>query len=154
MDFDTQTTLFTNGRILTMATDDPEYVEALVIQYGRIAFAGGVAQALAEYPEATIHDLEGFALMPGLGAADGLQGARPLLEQGASVYAALRALTVEAARASGADEVRGSLEVAKVADLVLLSADPMAVAPELVPDIAVVARIQLVRATPDVDEQA
>ena len=154
MDFDTQTTLFTNGRILTMSTDDPEYVEAVVIQYGRIAFAGGVAEAMVEYPEATIHDLEGFALMPGLGAADGLQGTRAMLEQGASVYEALRALTADVARASGTDEVLGSLEVAKVADLVLLSDDPMAVAPELVAGIAVVATIRVVRSGPDRDAQA
>ncbi len=153
MDFDTETTLFTNGRILTMAADRPEYVEALVIQYGRIAFAGEVADAMLAYPEATIHDLEGFTLMPGLGEAAGLAAARTSLEQGASVYEALRGLTTDAARASGAGDVHGSLEVAKVADLVLLSDDPMAVAPEVVPDIAVVATIRVVRTTPDPDDE-
>ena len=154
MDFDTETTLFTNGRILTMAADHPEYVQALVIQYGRIAFAGDVAEAMAEYPDATIHDLEGFALIPGLGEAESLEAARSLIEQGASVYEALRALTADVARASGTDEVLGSLEVAKVADLVLLSDDPMAVAPELVAGIAVVATTRVVRSGPDRDAQA
>jgi predicted amidohydrolase YtcJ len=172
MDFDTQATLFTNGRILTMADEHPHYAQALVIQYGRIAFVGDLTDALAEYPEATVHDLEGFTLMPapilaegvddgrvdaeGPGAegpsgegpgAEGPEGlgfgaAGPLIAAGAEPYEALRDLTLAAARARGEQTVRGSLEVAKVADLVLLAEDPLAVAPEEVAGIAVVATVR------------
>ena len=167
MDFDTQATLFTNGRILTMADEHPHYAQALVIQYGRIAFVGDLTDALAEYPEATVHDLEGFTLMPapigaegvddgrvdaeGPGAEDpdaegpeglGFGAAGPLIAAGAEPYEALRDLTLAAARARGEQTVRGSLEVAKVADLVLLAEDPLAVAPEEVAAIPVVATVR------------
>jgi predicted amidohydrolase YtcJ len=162
MDFDPQPTLFTNGRILTMADEHPQYVEALVVQYGRIALVGDLAEALSEYPEATVHDLEGFTLMPapidaaGPDAAGpetagpddsgpdrvGLEAAGPLIAGGAEPYAALRSLTLGAAQARGEQAVRGSLAVAKVADLVLLARDPLEVPPAEVAAIAVVATIR------------
>jgi len=167
MDFDTQATLFTNGRILTMADELPQYVEALVIQYGHIALVGDLADALSEYPEATVHDLEGFTLMPApieaagpeaagpdvagpetAGPDDsgpdrvGLDAAGPLIAGGAEPYAALRSLTLGAAQARGEQAVRGSLAVAKVADLVLLARDPLEVPPAEVAAIAVVATIR------------
>jgi predicted amidohydrolase YtcJ len=152
MDFDTQATLFTNGRILTMADELPQYVEALVIQYGHIALVGDLADALSEYPEATVHDLEGFTLMPAPIGADGhdaagpdgvgLAAASPLIAGGAEPYAALRGITLGAAQARGEQAVRGSLEVAKVADLILLAQDPLEVPPAEIAAIAVVATIR------------
>ena len=44
-----------------------------------------------------------------------------------SIYDALRMCTVNAARAGGQERDRGSIEVGKLADLVLLDRDPLAV---------------------------
>ena len=53
------------------------------------------------------------------------------------VDAALRAVTIDAAWQIHADDVIGSLEVGKYADLAVLSADPRHVDPEAIADIAV-----------------
>jgi len=59
-------TLYHGGYILTMAGDEPAYVEALAVTEGRIVFAGPEEQALAMRGESTrVVDLEGKALLPG-----------------------------------------------------------------------------------------
>lgn len=50
-------------------------------------------------------------------------------EERISVYDGLRALTIEAARQSFEEKSKGSLEVGKLADFVVLSADPLQVPP-------------------------
>ncbi|MCA9171860.1 MAG: amidohydrolase family protein, partial [Planctomycetales bacterium] len=58
--------IFHNGRILTMAGNEPAYVEALVVKDGRIAFVGEVERAMAMKVEGTrVVDLNGQALLPG-----------------------------------------------------------------------------------------
>ncbi len=54
-----------------------------------------------------------------------------------SVEAALRAVTIDAAWQCRADDVSGSIETGKYADLVLLEEDPTAVDPTTIQDIAV-----------------
>ena len=58
-------------------------------------------------------------------------------EQRLSVEQAIRAQTLDAAWQLFADDVIGSLEVGKYADLVVLSADPRAVPPETIADLEV-----------------
>lgn len=50
-------------------------------------------------------------------------------EQRISVYAELQALTIEAARQSFEESSKGSLEVGKLADFVVLSANPLMLPP-------------------------
>ncbi|WP_326548136.1 amidohydrolase [Mycolicibacterium sp. ND9-15] len=58
-------------------------------------------------------------------------------EQRISVEQAIRAQTIDAAYQLFADDVIGSLEVGKYADMVVLSADPRSVAPEWIADLEV-----------------
>jgi predicted amidohydrolase YtcJ len=58
-------------------------------------------------------------------------------EERLTVEQAIRAQTIDAAWHLFADDVVGSLEVGKYADLVVLSADPRAVAPEQIADLEV-----------------
>jgi predicted amidohydrolase YtcJ len=58
-------------------------------------------------------------------------------EQSLSVMEALRMYTLDAAFSSGEEEVKGSVEVGKLADLTVLSADPTAVAGDKIRDIPV-----------------
>jgi predicted amidohydrolase YtcJ len=60
-------------------------------------------------------------------------------EQGIGVEDALRAVTSDAAWAHFEEQRRGSLAPGKLADLVLLGADPTAVPPDEIPEIAVTA---------------
>jgi predicted amidohydrolase YtcJ len=55
-----------------------------------------------------------------------------------TVERAMRAVTIDAAWQTHSDDVLGSLEVGKYADLVVLSADPQAVDPEAIAAIEVV----------------
>ena len=76
-------------------------------------------------------------------AADGTV-CRPEPEQAADtipVAAALATMTAGAAYALGQDAVLGSLEAGKLADLVVLSASPLAVDVDRIPDIAVQATL-------------
>jgi predicted amidohydrolase YtcJ len=62
-----------------------------------------------------------------------LDGAHPdgwIPEQKVSVSEAIHAYTVASAYASGEDQIKGSVEPGKLADLVILSADILAAAPE------------------------
>ncbi|MFK7848892.1 MAG: amidohydrolase family protein [Rhodothermales bacterium] len=62
----TADTIYHNGSILTMAGEEPAYVEALVVKAGKIAHAGSRDEALAMKDESTkIVDLGGKALLPG-----------------------------------------------------------------------------------------
>jgi predicted amidohydrolase YtcJ len=58
-------------------------------------------------------------------------------EQRLTVEQAIRAQTIDAAYQLFADDVTGSLQVGKYADMVVLSADPRAVAPEEIADLEV-----------------
>ena len=58
-------------------------------------------------------------------------------EERLTVEQAIRAQTIDAAWQLFADDVVGSLEVGKYADLVVLSADPRAVPPEEIADLEV-----------------
>ena len=55
---------------------------------------------------------------------------------------ALRALTVEAARQYREEGERGTLEVGKVADLVILSANPVKVPPAQIRDVKVLETVK------------
>ena len=52
------------GRILTMEDDAPA-AEAVVIRDGRIVFIGTSAEALEEWPDAEVVDLDGRIVLPG-----------------------------------------------------------------------------------------
>lgn len=54
-----------------------------------------------------------------------------------SAYQALKLMTLDAAYMYGEEEHKGSLEAGKLADLVFLSEDPLAVKPEQIPEIEV-----------------
>lgn len=60
-----QQTLYYNGDILTMEGDSPAYVEALVVENGRIVFLGNLADAKSEYVNTNNIDLVGQTLLPG-----------------------------------------------------------------------------------------
>lgn len=56
---DTDTQLFYNGDILTMAADVSEYAEAVVEQNGKIVFVGNKKEAEKKYKNAKNIDLNG-----------------------------------------------------------------------------------------------
>jgi len=59
-------TLYHGGPILTMAGDEPQYVEALVVEDGVIEFVGSLAEARASQgPFEEEHGLGGHTLLPG-----------------------------------------------------------------------------------------
>lgn len=61
-----RTTVYSGGDILTMAGPTPQYVEALVVRDGKIAYAGDRLGALQlAGPGATHVDLKGRTLLPG-----------------------------------------------------------------------------------------
>ena len=57
--------IYTDGNIITMEGDAPQYVEAVAVKDGRIAFAGSKAAAQAAVPGATEVDLKGRTMLPG-----------------------------------------------------------------------------------------
>lgn len=57
--------LFYNGDIITMASETPEYTEAIVEQDGKIVFVGSRMDAEANYSDAEKIDLKGKTLLPG-----------------------------------------------------------------------------------------
>lgn len=58
--------IYVNGDILTMATKDPSYAEALAVEDGKIAFVGPKDEALKLKGDATkVIDLQGHTLLPG-----------------------------------------------------------------------------------------
>ena len=58
-------TIYFNGDILTMAGEEPSYVEALVEKDGNITFVGTLAEANKAYQGAIKFDLKGKTLLPG-----------------------------------------------------------------------------------------
>jgi len=59
-------TVYHNGDILTMAGDTPQYVEAVVVRDGKIAFVGAKADAIAKAGAgAKTVDLAGKTMLPG-----------------------------------------------------------------------------------------
>jgi hypothetical protein len=62
-------------------------------------------------------------------------------EQSVSVTAALRMLTIWAARAQGEDQVKGSIEPGKLADMVVISGDILAMPPAAIRDLKVLTTI-------------
>lgn len=57
--------LFYNGEILTMQSDKPEYVEAIVEQDGKIVFMGSKREAEEAFSDAKMIDLKGKTMLPG-----------------------------------------------------------------------------------------
>jgi len=62
---DAVATIYSGGEIVTMEGDQPEYVEALVVRDGVIAYLGSRPGAQNRFPEAETFDLEGHTLLPG-----------------------------------------------------------------------------------------
>jgi hypothetical protein len=61
-----QQTLYHGGDIITMAGEEPNYVEALVQREGKIIFTGSKADAMARFEgKADLVDLEGKTMLPG-----------------------------------------------------------------------------------------
>ena len=60
-------------------------------------------------------------------------------EQKISIYAALEAMTINAAYQHFEDDIKGTIEVGKQADLVVLSEDPLSIHPEKLLNLKVVA---------------
>ena len=58
-------TIYSNGNILTMEGDAPQYVEALAVKDGMIVFAGDRAGALVAVGKAIEVDLAGRTMLPG-----------------------------------------------------------------------------------------
>ncbi|MBL7982549.1 MAG: amidohydrolase [Flavobacteriales bacterium] len=59
-------TLYHGGDIVTMEGDSGSTVEAVVVAADRIVYTGALAGARKAYPTASMHDLKGATLMPGL----------------------------------------------------------------------------------------
>lgn len=57
--------IYHNGEIITMNSDQPEYVEAVVTQDGKIVFAGTKKDAEANFANAKKIDLNGKTMLPG-----------------------------------------------------------------------------------------
>ena len=57
--------LFYNGDILTMESDLPKYVEAIVVQNGKIVFVGSKSEAELKFKNSQKIDLKGKTLLPG-----------------------------------------------------------------------------------------
>ena len=62
---DDNSTIYFGGDILTMESDNPVYVESIVIESGKIAFTGSLDEAIEKFPAARKSDLNGKTLMPG-----------------------------------------------------------------------------------------
>lgn len=59
-----QATVYYNGDIITMASDEPEMVEALVTKAGKIAYVGSLTEAQNKYKSAAQVDLKNQTLLP------------------------------------------------------------------------------------------
>jgi hypothetical protein len=58
-----------------------------------------------------------------------------------TTWGALRGVTINAARQQGDESLKGSIEVGKQADFVVLSTDPLAIDPEKLRDVRVLQTI-------------
>lgn len=61
-----QATVYYNGDIITMASDEPEMVEALVTKAGKIAYVGSLTEAQNKYKSAAQVNLKNQTLLPRL----------------------------------------------------------------------------------------
>jgi predicted amidohydrolase YtcJ len=57
-------TIFYNGDIITMESDEPTYAEAIVEENGIIVFVGNKDEALGNYNKANLVDLQGKTMLP------------------------------------------------------------------------------------------
>ncbi len=57
-------TLYSNGDIITMEGDMPQYVETVVAEEGKIIFVGPKQEAMDKYPDAVQVDLNGKTMLP------------------------------------------------------------------------------------------
>jgi predicted amidohydrolase YtcJ len=62
-------------------------------------------------------------------------------EQEVPVEQGLRMVTIEGAYSTGEEDVKGSIEVGKYADMVVVSADPLKIAPDEIKNIKVLMTI-------------
>lgn len=60
-----QVTVYYNGNIITMESNNPQMVEALVTQAGKIAYVGSLDEAQTHYKNAAQVDLKNQTLLPG-----------------------------------------------------------------------------------------
>ena len=60
-----ESTIYFGGDIVTMESDNPVYVESIVIESGLIVYTGPLAEAEKKFPGATKTNLDGKTLMPG-----------------------------------------------------------------------------------------
>lgn len=60
-----QTILYTNGDIISMGGDQPDYLECVVTSGESIVYVGEKQTAIKEFPTAKIFDLNGKTLIPG-----------------------------------------------------------------------------------------
>nr|WP_321453198.1 amidohydrolase [uncultured Carboxylicivirga sp.] len=60
----TDQTIYFNGDIITMESDQPQYVEAVVRQNQKIVFIGKKEEAIKKYKHATMVDLQGKTMLP------------------------------------------------------------------------------------------
>jgi len=61
---ETNQTIYYGGDILTMVSDQPQYVEAVVRDRDKIIFTGSKSEALKQYGNAVPYDLEGKTMLP------------------------------------------------------------------------------------------
>lgn len=128
-------TLLTNGRIYTMR-EEGQWVEAVGIHEGRILFAGSTA-ACAACPAERIIDLKGKTVLPIFPCTDLHWIENRLGKERLSVYEAICLFTKNIAYMTGDEDVLGTIEAGKYADLTVLSADPFRMEPDRLKNLAV-----------------
>jgi predicted amidohydrolase YtcJ len=111
--------LVITGTVLTVDDARPT-AQALAVAGGRIVAVGDRADVAGLIGPGTRTAPSGRVLAP---------------EERLTVEQAIRAQTIDAAWQLFADDVIGSLEVGKYADLVVLSADPRAMPPEKIAEL-------------------
>ena len=64
-DLDSVATIYYNGDIITMEGNEPQMIEALVTEAGKIAYVGSLDEAKSKYANAAQIDLKNQTLLPG-----------------------------------------------------------------------------------------
>jgi predicted amidohydrolase YtcJ len=136
----TQADVVITGTVLTVDDARPT-AEALAVADGRIV-AVGTRDDVAGFIGADTQtiDVADGCIMPGFVEAHGhpLMEAVALSDRIVDIRpVTIRAQTIDAAWQLFADDVIGSLQVGKYADMVVLSADPRTVPPERIADLDV-----------------
>lgn len=119
--------------------------------------AGGLLTFGSDWPVAPLSPLEGVYAAVTRRTTDGRNPNGWVPEQKITVEEALRAYTSANAYGFGEEEVAGTIEPGKRADLVILSADPRRIDPEAIRKIAVVATLidgEVVFGAPALDRAA